>query len=226
MALRSKTSLPTRLAVAGLLALCVVPVAAGLFRLYVLAFGEVTPDNARFFASPVSVVVHIISVSLFGVLGAFQFVPSLRKGAGNWHRRVGPVVWVMGLLAALSGLWMTLFYPWAPNDNWLLYVFRLAVGTWMLFSLTIAYLRVRQRDFSEHEAFMLRGYAIGMGAGTQAAVFIPFELSFGHPDILGRALLMGFAWALNFVFAEWLLWRRGRAKALPTLLSPERAGGR
>lgn len=223
MPLRAKTSLPTRLGVAGLLLLCVIPVGAGLFRLYVLAFGEVTPDNARFFASPLPVILHIFAVSLFGILGAFQFVPALRKGVGNWHRRMGPFVWTMGLLTALSGLWMTLFYPWAPDDNWLLYVFRLIAGSWMLFALATGYRLVRRRDFAGHEAFMLRGYAIGMGAGTQAAIFIPFELIFGHPDLMGRALLMGLGWAINFVFAEWLLWRRDRRS---NLTSPQPLIGR
>ena len=135
---------------------------------------------------------------------------------------MGPFVWSMGLLTALTGLWMTLFYPWAPNDNWLLYLFRLFVGSWMLVALALAYWLVRRRDFAGHEAFMLRGYAIGMGAGTQAVIFIPFELVFGHPDLMGRALLMGLGWAINAVFAEWLLWRRDRQSRLSS--SPRLTG--
>ncbi|MCH7477374.1 MAG: hypothetical protein IIA14_04655, partial [SAR324 cluster bacterium] len=61
-----------------LIALSVVPVVAGAFRLAGLAGGEeITPENARFFAAPLPVVLHILSASLYCVLGAFQFAPGI-----------------------------------------------------------------------------------------------------------------------------------------------------
>src|SRR5690349_15885877 len=73
--------------VAALLLLSAIPLAAGAFRLTQLAGGAViTPANARFFASPVPVVVHIVSVTVYALLGAFQFVPSLRGRRHGWHR--------------------------------------------------------------------------------------------------------------------------------------------
>src|SRR5664279_841460 len=65
---------------AGLVLLSLVPVAAGMVRVTQLAGGgPVTPDNARFFASPVPVVLHIVCASVFCLLGAFQFVPWIRR---------------------------------------------------------------------------------------------------------------------------------------------------
>ena len=59
----------------GLLLLSVVPMIAGAVRVAELASGaEITPDNARFFAMPVPVLVHIFGASVYCVLGAFQFV--------------------------------------------------------------------------------------------------------------------------------------------------------
>src|SRR5262245_44979826 len=59
--------------VAGLILLSAIPIAAGAFRLSQLAGGaEITPANARFFASPLPVVLHIVSVTLYALLGAFQ----------------------------------------------------------------------------------------------------------------------------------------------------------
>jgi hypothetical protein len=98
---------------AALILLSVVPVAAGAFRIVQLTGGgEITPENARFFASPMPVVGHIVSSILYSILGAFQFSPSLRRWKPGWHGAVGK--WILapaGLVAALSGLWMTLFYP-------------------------------------------------------------------------------------------------------------------
>jgi hypothetical protein len=61
---------------AGLIALAFIPVVAGTVRLAMLAGGgPITPDNVRFFAAPVPVVLHIVSVTIYCVLGAFQFSP-------------------------------------------------------------------------------------------------------------------------------------------------------
>ena len=52
---------------------------AGALRVTELATGaEVTPANARFFATPAPVVVHIVGATVYCLLGAFQFVPGIR----------------------------------------------------------------------------------------------------------------------------------------------------
>ncbi len=51
--------------VAALLVLSAIPLAFGVFRLTQLAGGaEITPANARFFAAPVPVVVHIVGAAV------------------------------------------------------------------------------------------------------------------------------------------------------------------
>jgi len=66
--------------VAGLLLLSAIPMAAGAFRLTELTGGaEITPANARFFASPLPVMVHIVSAGIYAVLGAFQFATRFRR---------------------------------------------------------------------------------------------------------------------------------------------------
>jgi hypothetical protein len=64
----------------GLLVLSFIPVVAGAARVHQLASGaEITPENARFFAMPLPVVLHIMSSVAFSVLGAFQFAPDFRR---------------------------------------------------------------------------------------------------------------------------------------------------
>ena len=86
------------LAPTGLILLSLVPIAAGASRLTQLTTGAVSADNTRFFDSPVPVVVHIVSVTVFSLLGALQFAPSLRRH--RWHRRAGRIVAPAGLLTA------------------------------------------------------------------------------------------------------------------------------
>src|SRR5215207_9345835 len=92
---------------AALIALSFIPFVAGAVRVIGLAGGaEVTPENTRFFAVPLPVVLHVICATLFCILGAFQFAPGFRRRRPGWHRRVGRLLVACGLAAGLSGLWM------------------------------------------------------------------------------------------------------------------------
>jgi hypothetical protein len=55
---------------------------------------------------------------------------------------------------------------------------------------------------------MMRGYAIGLGAGTQALTLLAGELIAGPPSELSRALLMSAGWVINLAVAEWAIRKR------------------
>ncbi len=195
---------------AGLMALSAIPIAAGTVRLLQLASGAVTPENARFFDSPLPAVLHIAAVTLFSLLGALQFAPRIRNAYPKWHRWTGRAVVPVGLIAALSGLWLAHFYDLPPTDGTALYLTRLIVGVWMIFALCRGYLAIRARDIETHRNWMLRGYAIGMGAGTQVLTHLPVIFLANPPDTTLRAVLMGAGWAINAAVAEFIIFRRGR----------------
>ena len=77
----------------------------------------IAPENARFFDEPVSVVIHIATSLTFNILGALQFSPGLRRSRPHWHRIIGRLLVLPGFASALSGLWMTLFYPNADTPR-------------------------------------------------------------------------------------------------------------
>lgn len=196
---------------AGLITLSLVPMVAGSARLTQLATGAaVTAENARFFDSPVPVVAHIVGSSVFLVLGALQFAPSLRRR--RWHRISGRIVAPAGLVSALSALWMTLFYdmPASVTGPGLAAV-RIVLGTAMAAAIVVALVAIRRGDVRTHSAWMTRAYAIGMGAGTQVLVFLPYTLLAGTPAPLTHTLLMTAGWVINLVIAEIVIRRRARA---------------
>jgi uncharacterized membrane protein YozB (DUF420 family) len=144
-----------RLVPTALIMLSAIPVAAGASRVTQLTTGaQVTPDNARFFALPVPVILHIVGATVFCVLGAFQFAPGLRRR--GWHRFAGRLVVPCGLIAALAGLWMTLYYPRPAEDGELYAAFRLVFGSTMVVALVLGYLAIRRRDFARHRASRAR----------------------------------------------------------------------
>lgn len=194
----------------GLLLLTAVPFLAGLVRLASLAGGgPPTPENSRFFADPLPVVLHIVGATLFCVLGAWQFSPGFRRQNPRWHRLSGRILVPSGMIAGLSGVWMALAYPLMPElQGEVLLGFRLLFGPAMVVCLGLAWTSAVQRRFVSHRAWMIRGYALGQAAGTQALIGIPWMLLVGPMEGLTRDLLMGAGWILNAAVAEGIIRRR------------------
>lgn len=198
-----------------LILLALVPSVAGVVRVADLARGgPVTAANARFFAMPLPVLLHIAAAMLFAVPGAFQFSAGFRRRAPGWHRAAGRILVPLGLVVALTGLWMTLRYPWAPGDGEAVYGLRLVFGTAMAVSVVAGADAIRRRDFAAHGAWMTRAYAIGLGAGTQVFTHLPWLVLGDRPGEAGRAVLMGAAWVINLAIAEWAI-AKGNRRGVP-----------
>lgn len=204
---------------AALLALGIVPAIAGLVRLAGLMAGRASADDARFFEQPLPITIHILAVIPYALLGALQFAPTLRRR--GWHRTAGMALVPLGLAAALTGLWMTTFYPWPTGDGEAVYVMRLLVGVAMTGFIIRGIASLSQHDYRAHGAWMLRGYALGMGAGTQVLTHLPwFVFIGGAPGEGSRAVMMGAAWVINATLAEYVIRTQGAVPAGATSIQP------
>jgi uncharacterized membrane protein YozB (DUF420 family) len=197
---------------AALIALVTIPVIAGVLRLVQLFGGAATlPPSPRFDASPIPVVVHIVSAIVFATGGSFQFVPGLRRRRA-WHRRAGRVVVVAGLGVALSALWLNQFFPRAHATRDIVYPLRWLFGVALVFTLVLGFRAVRRRDFARHRVWMIRSFAIALVAGTQVFTLWFGGAIFGTGD-LAQALMIVGAWAINLAVAEWVVRRPARVGA-------------
>jgi uncharacterized membrane protein len=200
---------------AGLIALSLVPAVAGSARLAQLAGAAAAPPEAeRFFATPAPVVLHILAAIPYGIVGALQFSPGFRRRWRGWHRAAGRVLIPCALVVALTGLWMTLTYPWPAGDGYLVFVERLVFGSAMLFSIAFGVRSLARREFAAHGHWMMRAYAIGLGAGTQVLTHLPwFIFAETAPGELARGVMMGTGWIINMMVAEWIIRRDVRRPA-------------
>ena len=193
---------------AALLMLSAVPLLAGTLRLVQLAGGPaLMPADHRFAGFPLPLVAHIVGAGAYAVVGAFQFVPRFRRRHLGWHRGAGRVLAVAGLLVAGSAIWMTLLYATKPGTGLLLYVLRLVFGSAMASCLVLGVTTIRRGDVAGHRAWMIRAYAIGLAAGTQA-----FTGGIGGA-LLGTGVVQGdlakaAAWVINLAVAEWVIRRQ------------------
>ncbi|GAA1873498.1 DUF2306 domain-containing protein [Myceligenerans crystallogenes] len=201
---------------AGLVLVSVIPVLAGAARVGELA-GEpaATEENARFVTAPVPVIVHIVAVTIYSILGAFQFSPAFRRRHNGWHRTAGRVLVPAAFATALSGLWMTAFYDLPAKDTVVVNSARYVVGVVMLVALVLAVRALLRHDYATHGDWMTRSYALAMGAGTQLLLLGPWTvIARPEPDDpatpVVNTILMTLAWVVNAVLAEWII--RGRIR--------------
>lgn len=78
----------------------------------------------------------------------------------------------------------------------------------MAISIVLGFMAIRRREIARHRAWMMRGYALGLGAGTQVLTLGIGEIAFGPPGEFSRAFLMGAGWAINLAVAEWVIRKR------------------
>ncbi|HYP44183.1 MAG TPA: DUF2306 domain-containing protein [Propionibacteriaceae bacterium] len=197
-----------------LIALVLIPTFFGILRLVELTGGpELMPTDPRFTSSPAPVVVHIVSAVSYAILGAFQFSTTLRRRRPGWHRAAGRVLVVLGMAVASSALWMTLFYPRQPDTGVLAYLFRLASGSGLAASLVLGFAAIRRHDIVRHRAWMVRGYALALGAGTQVFTKGIGPAAFGTSE-LTMDLSLGAGWAINLAVAEYVIRRPTRRRTI------------
>ncbi len=196
------------------IALGLIPIIANALRRAALSMGAGGATAEPAAPLTLAVLLHIVGATVFVILGAFQLSAGLRRRRPDWHRTAGRLLLGIGLVAALSGLWLSVSSALAGGSE-LLFLLRLLAGTGMAVSIVLGFAAIRRRDVARHRAWMIRAVAIGLGAGTQV-----FTLGFGEV-ILGEtelsvALLNGAGWASNLAVAELIIrrpWRRGRPSA-------------
>lgn len=193
--------------IAGLVALVALPAVASVLRVIEVAGGpQLLPENPRITSSPAPLVVHVIAAVFFAIAGALQFTPRLRRRHRGWHRRAGRILVGAGLLVAVTGLWLTVFYVDAPGGA-ALWTVRLLVGTVTAVSLVLGFAAIRRGDVGSHRAWMIRAYALTVGAGTQTVTEGVSQSLLGFND-LSKFLGTTAGWIINAAVAECLI-RRG-----------------
>lgn len=192
-------------AIAGLLLLSALPIVGGALRL-----GELSTDpaSAPSLALAVVIVAHIVGMSVYCILGAFQFSPALR-GRRAWHRRTGRALIPAGIIAALASIWLGVSF-YGPADEFALAMVRIAFAVPMLVFLVLAATAIARRRFVAHGAWMTRAYAIAVTGGTQALVLIVWSMVGGETTVVSETWLVGVGFVINSLAAEVIIRRRVR----------------
>ena len=170
------------------------------------AMGVPAVAGSRPLASSVAAVAHIVAMTVYCLLGAFQFSPALR-GRRRWHRTAGRVLIPVGFVAALGAAWLAVFFS-GPPDQLPLAMVRLVFASAMLVFVALGTAAVIRRAFVMHGDWMARAYAIGVGNGTQSLVVILWTVPLGEVDAWGETWLVATGTLITALVAEILIQRR------------------
>jgi uncharacterized membrane protein len=166
-----------------------------------IPLGALPPESSRIATTPISHCAHVASGVIFGVLGPLQFGRVLAQKYGRLHHIMGRTFVIAGVFLSLSSLSLLWHFP-NPTAV-LLDLGRLVFGIGLGVALCLAMVAIRARDIPRHRNWMIRAYALGMGATLVSIVFLPIFLIAGTPPtgLVSDLIFIG-SWAACVVFAE------------------------
>jgi uncharacterized membrane protein len=165
-------------------------VGVGGYALYHVATGFQNLPLTNPMFDPWGLRVHIAAAGFAMILGAFQFLKPLRRKAPSLHRWMGRGYILACTIGGLAGGAIALYSTAGPIAGW--GFFMLAV-LWVPFTLLALFAAMR-KDFSAHERWMIRSFALTFGAVT-----LRLQLPIG-PMLTGGDFLAAYVWI------AWLAW--------------------
>ena len=194
--------------------LSVVPLVAGASRIVSMNAPALVSmaDNARLAVAGVGVPIHIVSANVFAILGGLALLWRRRR---ERHRLLGKIAGVAGMVAAVSGIWLTVVVTPREGTSPLLAVVRLVAASAMGLFIVVGIQAARRRELRRHQVWMARAMAIGFSGATQvltAGVVFGIFGTNAWLELLG----MTAGYVINLAIAEvWL----GRPLASPFVRS-------
>ena len=177
-----------------------------LVQVVQIPLGDLPEDSRHLRAAPIWHFMHVLGGVTFGILGPIQFSRVLMRKYGLLHRMMGRVFVAAGAMISLSSLGLLWHFPGtysvAVSSGRLL--FGIALGV----ALAVAMLAIRKQDYTRHRNWMIRAYAIGIGATAVSMIFFPIYVITGEPPMgLASDIVFLGSWTACIVFAEGLVRR-------------------
>lgn len=161
------------------------------------------------FPSPLGIEVHIAASGVALLMGPFQFLPALRRTQPRIHRWMGTIYVLACLVGGAAGLSIALFSSAGPIAGWGFFV--LAV-LWLVCT-SMAWLKAKARDFTAHERWMIRSFALTLAAVT-LRLYLPVGVMLDPHFFTAYRIIAWIAWVPNILIAElWLASKRSLPKA-------------
>jgi len=165
---------------------------------------------------PYGLQLHIAASAFAMILGAFQFLKVLRQKAPAIHRWIGRFYIAACLVGGVAGGTIALSSTAGPIAGW---GFFLLAIIW-LFTTVMAWTSALKRDFTTHERWMIRSFALTFAAVT-LRLYLPMVAILNIEFLPAYRAIAWLAWVPNLIVAE--LWIASRRKPRRPKVTPAAA---
>lgn len=125
--------------------------------------------DIRYYTNAMATILHLGPGFFVMVLGPLQFMRGVRKKYIKAHRISGRIFVLCGIIGAFSGIAIGVFDPFMGvgdqgfNESMATAFFSLFI----LLSLVMALVRIKQRNFGQHREWMIRAFALMLAIATE-----------------------------------------------------------
>jgi len=165
------------------------------------------PYNLGFNEFPTITALHVIPGAIYLALAPFQFVTLIRSRWIDYHRWMGRLLVLIGLLVGASALFIAIVIPFS---GWVESVINGFFALLFVYSMIRGYLSIRAKQIDIHREWMIRAFALGLAIATMRLIFIPVLIIAGNPshDQIAMLSIVSFtiAFTLHIGLAE--IWIR------------------
>lgn len=152
---------------------------------------------------------HIFFGGIALLIGWSQFSTRIRTYYLNTHRMLGKVYVIVCLLSGSAALYLA-YHATGGIISSLGFGM---LGTFWLITTMKAYLFIRNRQINEHQAWMIRSYALTWAA-VMLRIYLPLSQIAQLDFMEAYRVIAWLCWVPNILVAEWIIMRM----RLPTLL--------
>jgi hypothetical protein len=149
--------------------------------------------------TPLAAILHFVGGGIVLLAGASQFHAGLRARHPKWHRGLGRVYVGGVLIGGVAGLYLAFQASGGLVGR---FGFGLLAVCWLV-STSLALKYILQRNVQRHQCWMIRSYALTLGAVT-LRVYLPLFLMLGLPFEQAYPAIAWLAWVPNLIIAEWV----------------------
>jgi len=140
-----------------------------------LSTGTIPPEgefDRRYALNPALAYAHILPGAVYLLGAPVQLSRRIRTRSLRFHRALGRVVLVAGIVTGLFAIAVGILMPFGGSAETTATV---VFGTYFLAALTLAYRAIRRGKIPTHRRWMIRAFALGVGVGLIRIIVGIFE---------------------------------------------------
>ena len=147
---------------------------------------------------------HFIGGAIALGIGWLQFLKNFRSRNLSLHRKFGyAYIIAIVLCSSPAAFYMALYANGGFNN---VVGFGMMAVCWFGFTV-MAFMNVKKGDIDAHERWMIRSFAVTLGAVT-LRIFLPLMIVMGISEAEAYQTIAWFCWVPNLFVAEWIIQRK------------------